>query len=75
MIMQMRDDQEQLVGHLIHVASNLAIKYGLDPGYRIVINDGKNARILIMYLFTIEQSVFHLHIHVIGGKQCGWPPV
>lgn len=23
----------------------------------------------------IEQSVFHLHLHVIGGKKCGWPPV
>ena len=42
---QMRDDQEELVGHLLHVASKLAIQEGLDPGYRIVINDGKDARI------------------------------
>ena len=41
----MRDDQEELVGHLLHVASKLAIQEGLDPGYRIVINDGKDARI------------------------------
>lgn len=40
----MRDDQEQLVGHLLHVASKLAIREGLEPGYRIVINDGKEAR-------------------------------
>lgn len=41
----MRDDQEQLVGHLLNVASKLAVREGLDPGYRIVINDGKEARI------------------------------
>lgn len=39
----MRDDQEQLVGHLMHVASKLAIQEGLEDGYRIVVNDGKNA--------------------------------
>ena len=49
--MQMRDDQEELVGHLLHVASKLAIQEGLDPGYRIVINDGKDARIRL-YLFN-----------------------
>ena len=41
----MRDDQEQLVGHLLHVASKLAIHEGLEKGYRIVINDGADARI------------------------------
>lgn len=39
----MRDDQEELVGHLIHVASKLAIREGLEKGYRIVVNDGKDA--------------------------------
>ena len=39
----MRDDQEELVGHLIHVASKLAIREGLENGYRIVVNDGKDA--------------------------------
>ncbi|CBK23237.2 uncharacterized protein [Blastocystis hominis] len=61
----MRDDQEELVGHLIHVASKLAIREGLENGYRIVVNDGKDAL----------QSVFHLHVHVLGGKKCIWPPV
>ena len=39
----MRDDQEALVGHLMHVASKLAIREGLEDGYRIVVNDGKDA--------------------------------
>lgn len=42
----MRDDQEELVGHLIHVASKLAIREGLENGYRIVVNDGKDACII-----------------------------
>lgn len=33
-------------------------------GYRVVINNGKNG----------AQAVYHLHIHVLGGKQLGWPP-
>lgn len=42
----MREDQEQLVGHLMRVASIVAMQEGLEPGYRIVINDGPDARIL-----------------------------
>ena len=33
-------------------------------GFRLVVNDGKNG----------AQSVYHLHIHVIGGRQMAWPP-
>jgi len=36
----------------------------LDEGYRVVINNGKHG----------GQEVPHLHIHVLGGKQCTWPP-
>lgn len=71
----MREDQEQLVGHLMRVASIVAMQEGLEPGYRIVINDGPDARKYILLLIILEQTVFHLHIHVIGGKKCGWPPV
>jgi histidine triad (HIT) family protein len=35
-----------------------------EDGYRVVINDGKHGC----------QSVYHLHLHVLGGKQLGWPP-
>ncbi|XP_073480162.1 uncharacterized HIT-like protein Synpcc7942_1390 isoform X1 [Aquarana catesbeiana] len=54
----------QLLGHLLVTASHLAQKEGLTQGYRIVINDGKQG----------AQSVYHLHVHVIGGRQMGWPP-
>ncbi|KAG9343208.1 hypothetical protein JZ751_014187 [Albula glossodonta] len=53
-----------LLGHLLIVAKNVAKKEGLLEGYRVVINDGKLG----------AQSVYHLHIHVLGGRQMTWPP-
>ena len=54
----------QLLGHLMFVASRVAQQQGLTDGYRVVINNGRNGC----------QSVYHLHLHVIGGRQLGWPP-
>ncbi|CAK5008215.1 unnamed protein product [Meloidogyne enterolobii] len=45
-------------------AKNVAKEQGLADGYRIVVNNGRNGC----------QSVFHLHLHVLGGRQLGWPP-
>ncbi|XP_059214785.1 histidine triad nucleotide-binding protein 1 [Centropristis striata] len=59
------DGDAELLGHLMIVAKNLAAKQGLDDnGYRLVINNGKHG----------GQSVYHLHIHILGGRQMGWPP-
>ncbi|CAG2105111.1 unnamed protein product [Medioppia subpectinata] len=55
---------EQILGHLLFVASKVAKEQGLQDGYRVVINNGKNGC----------QSVYHIHLHVIGGRQLGWPP-
>ena len=56
---------EALLGHLLRVASRVANEHGLsDGGYRTVINTGAGA----------GQSVFHLHIHVLGGREFNWPP-
>ncbi|KOC66479.1 Histidine triad nucleotide-binding protein 1 [Habropoda laboriosa] len=58
------DGDEALLGHLMIVARKLAKQQGLDDGFRLVINDGKNG----------AQSVYHLHLHVLGGRQMMWPP-
>ncbi|KAI1285922.1 Histidine triad nucleotide-binding protein 1 [Halotydeus destructor] len=59
------DNDEQLLGHLMVVARKVAKEVkGLDDGFRLVINDGRQGC----------QSVYHLHLHVIGGRQLGWPP-
>lgn len=42
----------------------VAKQEGLSQGYRVVINDGPNGC----------QSVYHLHLHIIGGRQMSWPP-
>lgn len=55
---------KELVGHLMYVATQVAEAEGLKNGYRLVINDGKEGC----------QSVYTLHIHVLGGKALTWPP-
>ncbi|KAK3696963.1 hypothetical protein RRG08_023154 [Elysia crispata] len=55
---------QMLLGHLLLVAKDTAEKLGLEKGYRVVINNGQDG----------AQSVYHLHIHVLGGRQMNWPP-
>ncbi|XP_044051311.1 histidine triad nucleotide-binding protein 2, mitochondrial isoform X2 [Siniperca chuatsi] len=63
-ISEAKDDDAELLGHLLVVAKNVAKQESLNEGYRVVINDGKHG----------AQSVYHLHIHVLGGRQMTWPP-
>merc|ERR1711977_642755 len=58
------EDDIALLGHLLYVAKVCAEKENLEKGYRIVINNGPDG----------AQSVAHLHIHVLGGRQMKWPP-
>eukprot|EP00253_Pinus_taeda_P009209 PITA_09209 len=55
---------EDILGHLLYTAKVIAKQEGLSDGFRIVINDGP----------TGCQSVYHLHIHLLGGRQMNWPP-
>jgi histidine triad (HIT) family protein len=56
---------ELLLGHLCRVGARVANQAGLEEsGYRTVINTGEGA----------GQSVFHLHVHVLGGRPLHWPP-
>lgn len=57
-------DDAGLLGHLVVVATQLATTLGLDGGYRLVVNCGRDG----------GQSVDHLHVHLLGGRQLGWPP-
>jgi histidine triad (HIT) family protein len=49
---------------MFQVANQVAHAEGLDRGYRLVLNNGALA----------GQSVLHVHLHVVGGRQLGWPP-
>jgi len=53
-----------LLGHMHVVAVKLAKQLGLDAGYRLVINCKEQA----------GQTVPHLHMHLLGGRELGWPP-
>ena len=57
------DGDEALLGHLMRVATKVAKQENLTD-FRVVVNDGAGA----------GQSVFHLHLHVIGGRPLSWPP-
>ncbi len=56
-------EDEALLGHLLLVAARVAHQQGLEH-WRTVINTGADA----------GQTVFHLHLHVIGGRALAWPP-
>jgi len=57
------DGDAPLLGHLLMVANRVAADAGLED-FRLVVNNGAGA----------GQAVFHLHLHVLGGRPLGWPP-
>ncbi|KAG5272673.1 hypothetical protein AALO_G00168110 [Alosa alosa] len=63
-ISKAEDVDAALLGHMMIVAKKCADKVGLTKGYRLVLNEGPDG----------GQSVYHVHIHVMGGRQMGWPP-
>ncbi len=57
--------KKELVGHLVSVAAKIAKDEGLaERGWRTLFNTNADA----------GQTVFHIHLHVIGGRQMSWPP-
>ena len=57
-------EDEGLIGRLMTAAREIAQQENLGKGYRLVINNGAQA----------GQSVFHLHVHLLGGRAMHWPP-
>jgi len=58
------DEDEQLVGHIYLVIKQIAAGEGLENGYRVIVNCGKEG----------GQTVDHLHFHLLGGRAMQWPP-
>jgi histidine triad (HIT) family protein len=64
-VLDVEADDHALIGEIFHVAGRLAREQGIaGSGFRVVVNSGPDA----------GQSVFHLHYHLIGGRQMAWPP-
>ena len=55
---------KDILGHLMLVAGNVARDLGVEHAFRLVINNGSGA----------QQTIFHLHIHLIAGREFNWPP-
>ena len=65
MLSDLTPSDAPVVGAIFRAAGKLAEQFGIaDSGYRIVVNCGADA----------GQTVFHLHYHLLGGRQMGWPP-
>jgi histidine triad (HIT) family protein len=59
-----KEEDRELLGHLHMVAARLAQQFGLQDGYRLVLNCREKA----------GQTVPHLHLHLLGGREMRWPP-
>jgi len=57
-------DDEALLGHLLTTAAKIAKDEGYGDAFRTVINNGE----------AVGQTVFHLHVHILGGRDFMWPP-
>ena len=55
---------QTLLGHLLLTVNKVAKQVGLENGYRVVINNGEDG----------GQTVYHLHLHILGGRFMTWPP-
>tara|TARA_Y100000768_G_scaffold370492_1_gene336355 strand:- start:817 stop:1158 length:342 start_codon:yes stop_codon:yes gene_type:complete len=59
-----KEEDQELLGHLFLVAGNVARQLGIEDAFRLVVNNGAGA----------QQTVFHLHIHLIAEREFSWPP-
>jgi histidine triad (HIT) family protein len=57
-------EDRELMGHLMLKAAEIAHEQGCGDAFRLVVNNGE----------AVGQSVFHLHLHILGGRGFSWPP-
>lgn len=64
-VTEMGEEDAELIGKLFLMARDLAEEEGIaEPGFRMVVNAGADA----------GQTVFHIHLHLLGGREMAWPP-
>ncbi|MGE5524683.1 MAG: histidine triad nucleotide-binding protein [Rhodospirillaceae bacterium] len=59
-----KHEDQALLGHLLLAAGKVAQQLGIGDAFRLVVNNGESA----------GQSVFHIHLHILGGRPFKWPP-
>jgi histidine triad (HIT) family protein len=64
-LLELDPGDDEMVGHLVRKARDLAVDLGLgERGFRLVFNCGEDA----------GYSVYHIHLHLVGGRTLAWPP-
>ena len=64
-LLDLKPEDDALVGSLVRRARDLAVEKGLEErGFRLVLNCGDDA----------GYSVYHIHLHLVGGRKMAWPP-
>jgi histidine triad (HIT) family protein len=64
-VLDIEPEDDAIIGEIFQVAAQLARDHGIaESGFRVAVNSGSEA----------GQSVFHLHYHLLGGRQITWPP-
>ncbi len=64
-ILEVEESQKELIGHIFMIAKKIAREMGIhEKGFRIVMNCNRDG----------GQTVFHLHFHLLAGRQMHWPP-
>ena len=62
---ELEEGHEAVVGRLVTAAARVAREQGIaESGYRLAVNTGRDG----------NQTVAHLHLHLLGGRRFGWPP-
>lgn len=61
---ELKDEHKELMGHIFLKIKDIAASEGLQKGYRVVINCGEDG----------QQTVGHLHVHILGKRKMTWPP-
>ena len=64
MLSNAKTEDQALLGHMVLAACKIARQLGVGDAFRLVVNNGAEA----------GQSVFHLHLHILGGRKLRWPP-
>lgn len=63
-VADLQAENASVLGRLTLAANAIARQQGLEQGYRLVVNCGRDG----------GQTVFHLHLHLLGGRPMSWPP-
>lgn len=64
MVAESEEEDSPILGHLLYIAGKIARDEGFGDDFRLVINNGEGA----------GQTVFHLHVHLLAGRNFSWPP-